>query len=253
MYNAEPGGQAPSGSGPLELIAQAREMAARHGAEDVLLLAAVSESHLLEGAGEHEQAARAARTGTMSADERLLSRSSGSVLAINEAEPLLALGRWDEALQVAGGALNLYLAPTPMHRATLQVLTGTIALARGSLEPAAASLHAARDALRSARQEDQHQLPLARLEIDFALAVDGPAAAVRLRRGSWTGSSCPGAARGTRGRWWRPGRVRCWPRSGRRGRPVTSGCGRTRPGWRNGCGRWRRSSRCSVRCSELAS
>jgi DNA-binding CsgD family transcriptional regulator/tetratricopeptide (TPR) repeat protein len=178
MYNAEPGGQAPSGSGPLELIAQAREMGAGQGAEDVLLLAAVSESHLLEGAGEHERAAASARRGTTSADEQLLSRNSGSVLAINEAEPLLALGRWDEALRVAGSAMNLYLAPGPLHRATLQVITGTIALARGSLEPAAASLHAARDALRSARHEDQHQLPLARLEIGFALAVDGPAAAV---------------------------------------------------------------------------
>jgi DNA-binding CsgD family transcriptional regulator len=113
-----------------------------------------------------------------SADERLLSRSAGSFLAINEAEPLLALGRWDDALRVAAGAMNHYLAPTPMPRATLHVITGTIALARGSLEPAAASLHTARDALRSARHEDQHQLPLARFEIVFALAVDGPAAAV---------------------------------------------------------------------------
>jgi ATP/maltotriose-dependent transcriptional regulator MalT len=178
MFNAEPGQQAPAGSGPLELIAQAREMAARHGAEDVVLAAAVSESHLLEGAGEHERAASAARSGMMSADERLLSRSAGSFLAINEAEPLLALGRWDDALRVAAGAMNHYLAPTPMPRATLHVITGTIALARGSLEPAAASLHTARDALRSARHEDQHQLPLARFEIVFALAVDGPAAAV---------------------------------------------------------------------------
>ena len=120
MYNAEPGQQAPSGSGPLELISQAREMAARHGAEDVLLAAAVSESHLLEGAGEHERAASAARRGAMSADERLLSRSAGSVLAINEAEPLLALGRWDDALQVTSGAMHHFLgthAHAPGHAA----------------------------------------------------------------------------------------------------------------------------------------
>jgi DNA-binding CsgD family transcriptional regulator len=36
----------------------------------------------------------------------------------------------------------------------------------------------ARDALRSVRYEDQHQLPLARLEILLALAADGPAAAL---------------------------------------------------------------------------
>jgi DNA-binding CsgD family transcriptional regulator len=178
IFNAEPGQQAPSGSDPLELIGQARDMAGRHHAEDVLLAVAVSESHLLEGAGEHALAADAARRGTLSADEQLLSRTAGSVLAINQAEPLFALGRWDDALAVAGGAMNHYLAPGPLHRATLQVITASIQLARGSLGPAASSLHAARDALRSARHEDQHQLPLARLEIVFALETDGPAAAV---------------------------------------------------------------------------
>ncbi len=178
MFNAEPGQQAPSGSDPLQLIEQARDMAGRHQAEDVLLAVAVSESHLLEGAGEHALAADAARRGTLCADEQLLSRTAGSVLAINQAEPLFALGRWDDALAVAGGAMNHYLAPGPLHRATLQVITGSIQLARGSLTPAASSLHAARDALRSARHEDQHQLPLARLEILFTLDVDGPAAAV---------------------------------------------------------------------------
>jgi DNA-binding CsgD family transcriptional regulator len=37
-------------------------------------------------------------------------------------------------------------------------------------------VRAAHDVLRSARYEDQHQLPLARLEILFALGTDGPAA-----------------------------------------------------------------------------
>ena len=178
MFNAEPGGQASSGSGPLELVEQARDMAGRQGAEEVLLAAAVGESHLLEGAGEHERAAEAARRGAESADPQLLSRSAGSVLAINQVEPLFALGRWDEALAVAREAMDHYLAPGPMHRATLQVITGTIRLARGEQEAARASLLAARDALRSARHEDQHQLPLARLEIVFALSADGPAAGV---------------------------------------------------------------------------
>ncbi len=178
MFNAEPGQQAGPDSGPVGLIAQARDMAERRGAEAVLLEAAVGESHLLEGAGEHEQAAEAARRATVSVDTQLLSRTSGSVLAINQAEPLFALGRWDEALDIAGGAMNRYLAPGPMHRATLQVIAGSILLARGDLAAAAPSVLAARDALRSARHEDQHQLPLARLEILFALAKDGPGVAV---------------------------------------------------------------------------
>ena len=176
MFNADPGQQAPPDSGPLDLIAQARAKAERRGAEEVLLNAAVNESHLLEGAGEHERAAEAARRATVSADPQLLSRTSGSVLAINQAEPLCALGRWDEALKITTGAMDLYLAPGPMQRALLQVITGSIALARGDLAASAQAVLAARDALGSARYEDQHQLPLARLEILFALGHDGPAA-----------------------------------------------------------------------------
>ena len=178
MFNADPGQQAPSDSGPLDLILQARAMAERRGADDVLLHAAVNESHLLEGAGEHESAAEAARRATVSADPQLLSRTSGSLLAINQAEPLSALGRWDEALKIITGAMDLYLAPGPMHRAILQVITGSIALARGDLAVAAQAVLAARDALGPARYEDQHQLPLARLEILLALGKDGPATAL---------------------------------------------------------------------------
>jgi hypothetical protein len=57
MFDADPGQQALSDSRSLELIAQARTTAMRRGADDVLLTAAVNESHLLEGAGEHELAA----------------------------------------------------------------------------------------------------------------------------------------------------------------------------------------------------
>ena len=178
MFNADPGQQAPLDSGPLELIAQARAMAERRGADDVLLHAAVDESHLLEGAGEHEGAAEAARRATVSADPQLLSRTSGSLLAINQAEPLFALGRWDEALKITTGAMDLYLAPGPMHRAMLQVITGSIALARGDLTAAGRAMLAARGALSSARYQDQHQLPLARLEILLTLGEDGPAAAL---------------------------------------------------------------------------
>ena len=178
MFDAASGQQAAAGSGPLQLIAQARAMAERSGADGVLLNAAVNESHLLEGAGEHELAAEAARRATVSADAQRLSRTSGSLLAINEAEPLFALGRWDEALKIATGAMDLYLAPGPLHRSMLRVLAGCITLARGDQAAATRSVLAARDALRSARYEDQHQLPLARLEILLALDVDGPAAAI---------------------------------------------------------------------------
>ncbi|HEY7146737.1 MAG TPA: response regulator transcription factor, partial [Streptosporangiaceae bacterium] len=49
---------------------------------------------------------------------------------------------------------------------------------RGDLTATGRSTMTARDALRSVRYEDQHQLPLARLEILYALAKGGPAAAL---------------------------------------------------------------------------
>jgi DNA-binding CsgD family transcriptional regulator len=178
MFNADPGQQAASGSGPIELITQARVMGERNGADDVLLKAAVNESHLLEGAGEHERAAEAACRATASADAQRLARTSGSLLAINRAEPLLALGRWDEAVKIANGAVDFDLAPGPMHRASLRVVAGTVAAAQGDLATATQAVSAARDMTRSVRYEDQHQLPLARLEIQLALASAGPAAAL---------------------------------------------------------------------------
>src|SRR5260370_33708868 len=50
IYNADPGQQAAAGSGPIELIAQARDMAARRGADEALLLAAGNQSPRVERA-----------------------------------------------------------------------------------------------------------------------------------------------------------------------------------------------------------
>jgi DNA-binding CsgD family transcriptional regulator/tetratricopeptide (TPR) repeat protein len=178
MFHADPGQQAGPGSDPIALIEQARAVGERSGASDVLLKAAVNASHVLEGAGKHELAAEAARAGIASADAERLSRTSGSLLAINQAEPLFALGRWDEANKIIAGALDLYHGAGPLHRALLQVVTGGIACARGDLAAARLAAGTARGIMRSARYEDQHQLPLARLEITLALAADGPAAAL---------------------------------------------------------------------------
>src|SRR4029078_3514045 len=122
------------------------------------------------------RAAEAARRATADADPQLLARTSGTVLAVNQAEPLFALGRWDDALAISAAALDHFLAPGPMNRALLHVITGSVRLARGDLDAASRSLMTARGALRSVRYEDQHQLPLARLEILLALATGGPAA-----------------------------------------------------------------------------
>ena len=173
MFRADPTAQqAGSDSEPIRQIAEGRALAERVGSDDLLLKAAINESHLLEGAGEHELAARAAARGIAAATEWGLLRTKGSVLAINQAEPLWALGRWDEALEVADRALRL--SPLPIRRSQLEVITGLIALARGDLPAAAAAAAGARAGLRGVLYEDQHQLPLATFEILLALRSAGP-------------------------------------------------------------------------------
>ena len=130
--------------------------------------------------------------------------------------------------------------PPDRSRALLQVITAAIALARGDLAAAAQAVLAARDALGSARYEDQHQLPLARLEILLALGKDGPAAAlatasVIMDRFELSGSSPEYA----------------WPVVAAGVSAVLAAAGvagvahderlRDEAAWPNGCGRWRRN------------
>jgi DNA-binding CsgD family transcriptional regulator len=136
----------------------------------------IIETHLLCGAGEFERAVLAARRGMADAERHGLARTGGAFLAINLAEPLLYLGRWDEAAEVAGRALDL--APPPRTRVALWTLDGLIALARGDIATAARRAGASRVVLAAGGYDEQHHLPLAELDIAVALAAEGPAAAV---------------------------------------------------------------------------
>ena len=152
----------------LDLLEEARTLAEQAHAHDAVLRAAVYESHLLEGAGEHERAAQAARQGVVSARECGRARGTGTLLAANVAEPLVALGRWNEAADVIEHALEL--SPPAGTRAALLQLAGDVALARGDLPGAADSAAACLGALAGFSYRDQHHLPLARLETELYLA-----------------------------------------------------------------------------------
>ena len=93
-------------------------------------------------------------------------------------EPLFALGRWDEALGVADGAREFHFTSLPLHRSTLAVLAGRIALARGDVGAAASAAATAADLLRGSPYVDAYQVPLGLLEISLRLATVGAAAAV---------------------------------------------------------------------------
>ena len=163
----------------LEMLRRATAIAGRAGAYEPLLAAAINETHVLEGMGQHERAAEVARAGIASAEDYGLARSSGTFLAINVAEPLVALGRWDEAGEVLEHALAL--SPTRnTNRAGLRQLAGELALRRGELAAAADSASIARAAADHVGHwlRGQYQIPVARLGIELLLAEKKPAEAL---------------------------------------------------------------------------
>jgi DNA-binding CsgD family transcriptional regulator/tetratricopeptide (TPR) repeat protein len=141
----------------LAAFAEARRIASRDEAYNALMRCAISESDALEGAGMHERAARVAREGVEEARQYGLARTSGTFLSINLAEPLVSLGRWDEALQVVEHALEL--APPAPYRASLQGFATDIALARGQFDRAEKLLEASRSVLSRGNYRDQTTLP----------------------------------------------------------------------------------------------
>jgi DNA-binding CsgD family transcriptional regulator len=176
MVAAGPGQLAAHDSEPFRLLTQARQLAAQARAYNPTVKVVIAETHLLCGAGEFERAAQAARSGIADAERHGLARTGGAFLSINLAEPLWYLGQWDEAVEVAGRALDL--APLPRTRVGLWLVDGAIALARGDLATAGRRTAASRAVLAGGGYDEQHHLPLAVVDIDVALAAEGPAAAV---------------------------------------------------------------------------
>jgi DNA-binding CsgD family transcriptional regulator/tetratricopeptide (TPR) repeat protein len=161
---------------PRALLAEARAVAARARAYQPLLRADITESDMLEGMGQHELAAAVARDGITAARDYGLARTSGAVLAINLAEPLVSLGRWEEAGEVIERALQLL--PPQLSRSSLWRLSGDMALARGDLAAAAEFVALIRAVVEPTRYKDQNQLPLARLETELRLAQESPGGAL---------------------------------------------------------------------------
>ncbi|HEX5295031.1 MAG TPA: AAA family ATPase [Streptosporangiaceae bacterium] len=159
-----PGGE----DAALDMLVQARQVAGLAHDYDHLTVAVINESHLLEGAGRHERAAEVARNGLAEAQRYGLSRTSGAILAINLAEPLASLGRWDEAAEVITAALAI--SSVDPNRASLWQLAGTMAVARGDLAGAREAAEQGARLLARLTYRDQTFLPLARLQIESATA-----------------------------------------------------------------------------------
>jgi DNA-binding CsgD family transcriptional regulator/tetratricopeptide (TPR) repeat protein len=159
----------------LQTLALAQSLAEGAGAYEYLLPAVINESHVLEGMGEHERAAELARRGIARAEDYGVARTWGTFLGINVSEPLVSLGRWDEAIELIEHALAL-APPYPHYRAALRQLAADVALGRGDLTGAEEAVTAARAALDTAAfgRAGQYLIPLARVETGLRLAQNRP-------------------------------------------------------------------------------
>jgi ATP/maltotriose-dependent transcriptional regulator MalT len=152
----------------LATLAEAAEVYRRGADDSAMLRVATNESHVLEGIGEHERAIEAAQRGIALARKHGQARTSGAFLTINLTEPLHALGRWDEVLEMTEHALEL--SPPPLTRASLHYALGDIALARGDLVGAARSAAALDAVLAPTFSRTQELFPSVRLRLDLRVA-----------------------------------------------------------------------------------
>ena len=159
-------------------LAEVEAAADRAVDHSVLLRHYVIKSHFLEGAGRHAEAAAVAARGKELAREYGVARTQGTFLSINQAEPLVSLGRWDEAVAVMNHALEQ--DPAITTRTSLLVLTGWVALVRGDLATARARLGTSRE-IKNVKAEwlkTQDYFSTLWLEANLALAEGRPAAAL---------------------------------------------------------------------------
>lgn len=164
--------------GQLPHLLAARATADRIRDHGALMHAYRCEADVLQGAGRYEQAAETARHGLRTAAGAGLARTSGPTQAGNLAEALIALGRWDEATETIGHALDLI--PPPSLHAYLLVLRATIALARGDLDLAQTCTVYAREIFTRGTPYAQDYLLLVHLEVDLRLAQGRRPDAARL-------------------------------------------------------------------------
>ncbi|MEH0938021.1 ATP-binding protein [Micromonospora psammae] len=141
-----------------------------------LVSALVHSSDVLFELGRYAEAAEAAAAGVVEARRVGISRSSGAYLLSNQAEALIALGRWDEADAACAEAARID-PPGVSGLHWLQLRAG-LRLARG--HPAADELVGPALAfLARPYLWPNHRLPLLELRIEAALAAGDRSEAVR--------------------------------------------------------------------------
>ncbi|TDC55472.1 helix-turn-helix transcriptional regulator [Actinomadura sp. KC345] len=159
-------------------LSEVEKTAESTGDHRVMLRCHVIRSHFLEGAGRHEEAVAVAGRGIELSREYGVARTQGTFLSINQAEPLVSLGRWDEAVAVLNHAMEQ--DPAVTTRTSLLVLSGWVAMSRGDLATARERLAVAGEIMNLKMKwlKTQDYFSTLWLEACLALAEGRPEAAL---------------------------------------------------------------------------
>jgi DNA-binding NarL/FixJ family response regulator len=154
-------------------LAQALDINAR----SIALRAYINLSDALEGLCEHVEASEIARAGLELAAQSGGARVEDAYLAGNMAEPLIRLGRWQEAHQIATTALER--DREGLFAGTLLELLAEVAVYRGDYAEATRLLAETRSLL-AGDADPQFTLPLALVEAEIARGLGRPEDALRI-------------------------------------------------------------------------
>ena len=158
-------------SGDIEAGYEAFEQSRRLAESDPRMMVGyhINFSDSLNLLGRYAEAAEDAKTGIAQASEIGLARSAGSMLAGNAAEPLIALGEWDEAERLVITAIEL--DPPSRHLWHLMTLHALLHVLRDDLDGARDLLDGLHDRQTGRTVDSQYSVPLAHVGALYSLAL----------------------------------------------------------------------------------
>jgi len=129
----------------------------------------INYSDVLHLTGRYQDSVDEALAGIELARSKGLERSLGAMLAGNAAEPMIALGQWEQAYAMIKRALEL--DPPAHHTAHLKLLQTWLRIWRGELEEADAVLVEFRQLIVDGLHAPQYSSQVIRTDTEHALAV----------------------------------------------------------------------------------